>query len=55
MSDGRKHMRIALPAVDCERFAAQKAKAEALAKVKFSDAQYATRLISWALEQAGKD
>lgn len=48
-------MRVALPAADCERFAAQKAKAEALARIKFSDAQYATRLISWALEQAGED
>ena len=49
MSDGRKHMRIALPAADLERFAAQKAKAEAGAKMQFSDSQYAVRLISWAL------
>ena len=49
MSDGRKHMRIALPAADLKRFAAQKAKAEAGAKMQFSDSQYAVRLISWAL------
>ena len=44
-------MRVALPAADCERFAAQKAEAEKVAMVKFSDAQFAVKLICWALDQ----
>lgn len=48
-SDGRKHMRVALPADQVERFGAAKKKAEDGLKVQMSDSQFAVVLISWAL------
>ena len=49
-NDGRKHMRIALSAETSAIFDDAKKKAETLLKVQMSDAQYAVRLIGWALK-----
>ena len=52
MTDNRKHIRVTIPADLLERFAQAKARAEDAAMVKMSDTQYASRLISWAIEQS---
>ena len=48
-NDGRKHMRLAIPAADYEKFKASKARVEDAGKVVMTDPQYAVQLIKWAL------
>jgi hypothetical protein len=54
MTDGRKYIRIVIPADKIQLFNQAKKAAEDAAMVKLSDTQYATRLLQWALGQQGK-
>lgn len=47
----RKQMRITIPASMVGRFDSAKAKAENEAMMKLSDTQFATRVITWALDR----
>lgn len=50
-SDGRRHLRLALPAEILEDFDRQKEKAEDQAMMQLSDSKYAVQLIRWALSK----
>jgi len=52
MTDPRKTIRVTIPADKVAAFNEAKAAAEDAAMVKMSDTQYASRLLSWALEHS---
>jgi hypothetical protein len=54
MTEGRKYIRIVIPADKIDLFNKAKRSAEDNAMVKLSDTQYATRLLQWALEHSDK-
>ena len=51
MKDGRKHIRVTIPAEKVAAFEDSKKRAEDSAMIKMTDTQYASRLIQWALEK----
>ena len=50
-AQNRKTIKITLPASTVAAFEQAKARAEQVAMLKLSDAQYASRLMHWAIEQ----
>lgn len=53
-NDGRKHLRVAIPAADYADFVAAKVAAESSAMVLLTDPQFAVKLIQWALKEKSK-
>jgi len=51
MTDGRKQIRVTLPADKVEAFRAAKKRAEDAAMIKLTDTQFASRLLAKAIEQ----
>ena len=52
MSDGRKQIKITIPADKVEAFNEAKRDAEQYAMMKMTDTQYASRLFAWSLQSA---
>jgi len=50
MTDGRKQIRVTIPADKVEAFKKAKAKAEDAAMIKLTDSQFASRLLVKVIE-----
>jgi len=51
LTDGRKQIRVTIPADKVEAFNAAKKKAESAAMISLTDTQFASRLVQKAVEQ----